>query len=85
MTKPYSTCLQVCFTRRTYYLPLDKENVPKDDLGKEYISYYQWVALVFICQACLFYMPRFIWSMLNKKSGIAVSTITGESKRKCTT
>ena len=69
--------LQVCFTRQTYYLSDETENVPKDDLGKAYINYYQWVALGLILQAALFYMPRFLWSMLNKKSGIAVSTITG--------
>ena len=42
-----------------------------------YISYYQWVALVLVCQACLFYMPRPLWRLLNKKSGIAVNTVTG--------
>ena len=26
----------------------------------------------------MFYMPRVVWRILNKKSGIAVTTITGE-------
>ena len=39
-------------------------------------GYYQWVSLLLCCQAIMFYMPRVIWRMLNKKSGIAVTTIT---------
>ena len=71
-------CCQVCWTQDTYYLPMNVQNIPKTARGKEYISYYQWVALVLVCQACLFYMPRSLWRMLNKKSGIAICTVTGE-------
>lgn len=68
--------LQVCWTSSTYYLPYSKERIPKEEEPREYISYYQWVAFVLTCQAMLFCLPRIIWRILNKRSGIAVSTIT---------
>ena len=71
---------QVCWTKDTYYLPIDQDvgrtKKEKPKLIKK-ISYYQWVALVFTCQAFLFYLPRPLWRMINKKSGISVNTITG--------
>ncbi|KAK2150450.1 hypothetical protein LSH36_404g00013 [Paralvinella palmiformis] len=66
---------KVCWTTNTYYLPYDEE-IPKEDGPHKHIGYYQWVALILSCQAILFYLPRPIWRLFNKKSGIAVSTIT---------
>lgn len=80
----YILHVQVCWTKDTYYLPIDEDRIPTTEKGKAYISYYQWVALVLVCQACLFYLPRFLWHMLNKKSGIAVSTVTGRSHERYT-
>ncbi len=36
----------------------------------------EWVSLLLCCQAIMFYMPCVVWRILNKKSGIAVTTIT---------
>ncbi len=66
---------QVCWTTGTYLLPFD-QRIPKEGDKRERISYYQWVALILACQAVLFYMPRPLWRLFNRKSGIAVSTIT---------
>lgn len=72
--------MQVCWTTDTYYLPDTSWYLPKEGehgkLGAKMVGYYQWVALILMCQACLFYLPRPIWRLCNKKSGIAVSTIT---------
>ena len=68
----------MCWTTNTYYLPFEQERIPRNPLAKESgrIGYYQWVALIFLFQAALFYLPRPVWRALNKRSGIAVSTIT---------
>ena len=73
--------MQVCWTQDTYYLPIhiDVDRAKKEQPKRiKKISYYQWVALVFTCQAFLFYLPRPMWRLINKKSGISVSTITGK-------
>ena len=69
---------KVCWVTNTYYLPYD-EYIPKEgehNPKKVEITYYQWVGLILSCQAIMFYLPRAIWRLFNKKSGIAVSTIT---------
>ena len=58
-----------------YYLPFDKR-IPSADQPRELIPYYQWVGLILIAQALVFFIPRPIWGFLNKTSGIAVNTIT---------
>lgn len=66
---------QACWVKNTYYLPYEKE-IPKTDSEKDWIGYYQWVGLLLCFQAVLFYIPRMIWRVFNKKSGISVATVT---------
>ena len=52
----------------TYYVPFNR-GIPK--LGVEprkMISYYQWVPLLLLGQACLFFVPCIVWRFLNKRS-----------------
>ncbi|ELU16070.1 hypothetical protein CAPTEDRAFT_114804 [Capitella teleta] len=67
---------KVCWTSNTYYLPFSKDRVPKEREERQMITYYQWVSLILAFQAVLFYLPRPLWRLFNKKSGMAVSTIT---------
>ena len=39
------------------------------------ISYYQWVPIILLCQACLYFMPCIIWRFLNRRVGINLSAI----------
>lgn len=52
------------------------ETIPKEDDPHRRISYYQWMSLIFIAEAVLFYVPRAIWLLLSVKSGISIHTIT---------
>ena len=65
----------ICWVTNTYYLPFD-EDIPPVGHPRHRIGYYQWVGLILIGQAVLFYLPRIVWYLFNKKSGIAVSTVT---------
>ena len=58
-----------CWVRNTYYLPWD-ERIPRAEEPRDYITYYQWVPLILLVQAALFYMPSIVWHGLNQKSGI---------------
>ena len=60
-----------CWTKNTYYLPFD-EYIPKDDEHydhKQTITYYQWVPLILLFQALLFYLPCMLWRTFNNRSG----------------
>lgn len=67
---------QVCWTTDTYYLGYEEAYIPKEDDPKAMIGYYQWVPLILSFQAILFYLPRPIWMLLSKQSGVSVTTIT---------
>ena len=71
---------QVCWVQNTYYLPYDKD-IPGKDEPRDWIGYYQWVGLLLCLQAMCFYIPRMIWRVFNRKSGISVCTITDAAIR----
>lgn len=54
---------------------LDAQVLPEDHEPKEMIGYYQWVPLILLCQALLFYLPCMVWRFLNNKAGIDVNNI----------
>ncbi|CAC5373459.1 inx [Mytilus coruscus] len=65
-----------CWVSNTYYvdfessLPIEREiRVDKE------IEYYQWVPLIFLLQALLFYMPRMVWKRFGGGSYINVKQI----------
>ena len=55
-----------------YYDP--NQNIPKSDTERRQneIKYYQWVQLVLLVQALLFYMPRVIWRSVSIKAGLNI-------------
>ena len=66
---------KVCWVTNTYSLPIE-DHIPREGEPRDKIGYYQWVPLILLCQAVLFYIPRIIWQTLGKNSGIAITTIT---------
>lgn len=66
----------MCWTNGTYYLPFEVEDIPNSVNKRQRISYYQWVPLMLVCQAILFYVPRAFWRAFNSHFGITVHTIT---------
>ena len=65
-----------CWVRNTYYLPFE-EYIPKEHEKEKrhMIPYYQWMPMILLVQALMFYMPIMVWRTLNKKSGIDVNNI----------
>ena len=59
-----------CWIKNTYYLPF-QEFIPQaqGDENREMITYYQWVPLILLVQALLFYLPCVLWRTLNARSG----------------
>ena len=64
----------ICWISNTYYLPF-KDDIPKADEIRRHIPYYQWVPLILLAQALLFFLPRIVWISLSTKSGIELSNI----------
>lgn len=65
-----------CWIRNTYYLPFE-ENIPKEeeDDKRKMIPYYQWIPIILLVQALMFYLPAVVWRTLNSRSGIDVNNI----------
>jgi hypothetical protein len=59
-----------CWIRNTYYLDWEERIPPPSEDKKTPIIYYQWVPLILLTQALLFYAPCFLWRRLNSKTGI---------------
>jgi len=63
-----------CWIRNTYYLPYD-DYIPKEGEDKHMIPYYQWIPMILLIQALLFYLPCMVWRTFNGRSGIDVNNI----------
>ena len=69
-----------CWVYNTYHVPLSNKHIPGDGEPKAYISYYQWVPMILLVQALLFYMPCLLWRSLNNKTGIDVDNIVKSAR-----
>ncbi|XP_013416795.1 innexin unc-9 [Lingula anatina] len=65
---------QVCWISNTYYLPFE-ERIPGANLPRAHIPYYQWVPIVMLLQALLFYLPTIAWRLSSCSTGIDVNTM----------
>lgn len=66
----------VCWISNTYYVDMqDQIPVAHNKRKEKELSYYQWVPVVLLLQALLFYLPCIIWRLLNGQSGINVDRI----------
>ena len=71
----------LCWVSNTYYVPFE-EQMPLVDEPREHISYYQWVPILLLSQAALFFLPCTLWRFLNRRVGINLSAIV-ESAQSC--
>ncbi|KAM3727117.1 Innexin-3 [Dirofilaria immitis] len=70
-----------CFIQNTYWVHFD-DPVPEDvsDRHGAEIGYYQWVPIMLVLQALMFFIPEWIWKTLNKQSGLDLDTIVKGAK-----
>ncbi len=69
----------VCWVSDTYYVPFDKL-MPLVHEPRQMISYYQWVPVILLSQACLFFMPCTGWRFLNRRIGLSISALVEAAK-----
>ncbi|XP_067686921.1 innexin unc-9-like [Haliotis asinina] len=65
-----------CWISHMYYVPMD-DPIPfkVEDRFERDISFYRWVAVMFLIQAVLFKVPNIIWKEVKTYSGINVQKI----------
>jgi len=65
-----------CWIRNTYYL-LSTDEIPSEEevAKRARLPYYQWVPMILLVQAMLFYLPYGIWVSLSSRSGVDVHSI----------
>lgn len=64
----------LCWVSNTYYVPPSELDIMSVENRTE-IAYYQWVPLVLLTQALLFYIPCALWAVLNKSLGADIKRI----------
>lgn len=65
---------KVCWISNTYYLP-EATVAGQPGALKQHIGYYQWVPLILLVQAFLFYIPCLIWRLFSDRSGININNL----------
>jgi hypothetical protein len=64
-----------CWVDDTYFVPFT-DNMPQGDEGRDRkVTYYQWVPIILVLEAAMFFAPYVIWRLLNSRSGIDLSVI----------
>ncbi|CAD5113458.1 unnamed protein product [Dimorphilus gyrociliatus] len=71
-----------CWIMNTYHVEFDKSLPAKQ---KTEVAYYQWVPIIFMLSALMFYLPVIVWRMMNVKSGIDIKSLVQESDTKLQT
>ena len=81
---------KLCWLKGTYYLPIDKYGNVIDeklyDKSEEFkkealISYYQWIIIILLLQAFMFYVPYILWASVANRDRFEISNImTATSK-----
>ena len=66
---------KICWVSNTYYLPFNTKRIPESYEPRHRIGYYQWIPMILLCQAILFFLPCVVWRILNRRSGINVRAI----------
>ena len=72
-----------CWISNTYYLPMG-EDVPRNHVRRKKINpiiYYQWVPVILMFQALLFYLPIAMWRNLNDKTGMDVNDVVETAEK----
>lgn len=65
---------KVCWISYTYYLP--ENAIPGQPSAlKQHLGYYQWVPIVLLVQAFLFYLPSLVWRVFSDRSGININNL----------
>jgi hypothetical protein len=65
---------KVCWVSNNYYLPEDSV-AGQSGVLKQHIGYYQWVPVVLLIQAFLFYLPCLVWRVFSDRSGININNL----------
>ena len=71
----------VCWVSDTYHVPFDQD-MPKAEEPKKMISYYQWVPVLLLSQAVLFFFPYICWRFLNRRVGVSITSLV-EAAQSC--
>jgi len=69
-----------CWIQNTYYLP-EHADMPRSDEERVRITYYQWVAIILLVEAAMFYSPFLLWMAINDHVGIDLKHLVGMGQK----
>jgi hypothetical protein len=60
---------------KQHLLPALQSRAKQPGAVKQHISYYQWVPIMLLVQAFLFYLPCLVWRIFSDRSGININNL----------
>lgn len=73
---------KVCWVSNTYYVPFKTKQISDETEPSQKICYYQWIPMILLSQAVLFYLPCLAWRVINKRSGLNLRLVV-ETAQSC--
>ena len=64
----------ICWVQNSYFVAFS-DRIPLVGDNKEHLSYYQWVPLILLGQAIMFYLPSIAWKFMCRRSGLNISAV----------
>ncbi|GMT01067.1 hypothetical protein PENTCL1PPCAC_23241 [Pristionchus entomophagus] len=71
-----------CLIEGSYYVNVNATNMPQAAEEKRKIIYYQWIPFIVLSIAAALYIPRSFWRQYQKKSGLDVSSVATDLKKR---
>ncbi|GMT28901.1 hypothetical protein PFISCL1PPCAC_20198 [Pristionchus fissidentatus] len=70
-----------CLIEGSYYVNINSTNLPEAAARKK-IIYYQWIPFIVVAIAAALYVPRVLWRIYQKRSGLDVSSIAIDLRKR---
>ncbi|CAJ0565216.1 unnamed protein product, partial [Mesorhabditis spiculigera] len=71
-----------CLIENTYFVPMNDSNLPVQGQRQTHeMVYYQWVPFILLGMSLFLYLPRYLWTSMQKRLGLDLPSITDNLRK----